>query len=49
MTGTCASGVPAPVCDQLQSDLDAEAAQFRQEVEDFKYYPVIAIGVGYRF
>lgn len=49
VTGTCAPSLPAPLCAQLQSDLDAEARQFREEVEKFKYYPVIAIGIGYRF
>jgi hypothetical protein len=49
VTGTCASSLPAPVCSQLQNDLNAEAQQFKQEVEKFKYYPVIAIGIGYRF
>lgn len=49
VTGTCAAGVPAPVCAQLQADLNAEAAQFKNEVEKIKYYPVITLGVGYRF
>ncbi len=49
VTGTCAASLPAPTCAQLQADLDAEALQFKQEVEKVKYYPVIAIGVGYRF
>jgi len=49
VTGTCAPTLPAPLCSQLQNDLNAEAAQFKQEVEKFKYYPVIAIGAGYRF
>lgn len=49
VTGTCAASLPAPTCAQLQADLDAEALQFKREVEKVKYYPVIAIGVGYRF
>ena len=49
VTGTCAASLPAPTCAQLQSDLNAEAAQFKNDVEKFKYYPVIAIGLGYRF
>jgi hypothetical protein len=49
VTGTCAASLPALVCAQLQTDLDAEAQQFRQEVEKFKYYPVVAVGIGYRF
>jgi hypothetical protein len=41
--------LPALTCSQLQNDLNAEAQQFKHEVEKFKYYPVIALGVGYRF
>jgi hypothetical protein len=49
VTGTCAPSLPANTCTALQADLDAEAQQFKQEVEKFKYYPVITLGVGYRF
>jgi hypothetical protein len=49
VTGACAPTLPAPTCTQLQNDLNAEALQFKQEVEKIKYYPVIAVGIGYRF
>jgi hypothetical protein len=49
VSGTCAPSLPAPVCAQLQGDLNAEAQQFKQEVERYKYYPVLTVGVGYRF
>ena len=49
MTGTCTPSLPANACAALQADLDAEAQQFKQEVEKYKYYPVITLGVGYRF
>jgi hypothetical protein len=38
-----------PVCAALQSDLRAEADAFRREVETYKFYPVVRIGLGYRF
>lgn len=49
VTGTCAPLVAPPVCAALQSDLRAEADAFRREVETYKFYPVVRIGLGYRF
>lgn len=49
VTGTCAQFVAPPVCAVLQSDLRAEADAFRREVERYKFYPVVRIGLGYRF
>ncbi|MEW5878841.1 MAG: hypothetical protein AB1761_00185 [Pseudomonadota bacterium] len=49
LTGTCGPSLPAPVCAQLQSDLRAEEVQFRDAVDDFKAYPVVSIGLSYRF
>ncbi|MCS6945911.1 MAG: hypothetical protein RMK97_10960 [Sutterellaceae bacterium] len=49
VTGTCAAGVPPATCTQLQQELQNESQSFRQEVERIKYYPVITVGVGYRF
>ncbi|HXF44711.1 MAG TPA: hypothetical protein VNK91_01175 [Burkholderiaceae bacterium] len=49
VSGTCAPSLNPLVCAQLQSDLQAEAQKFKQEVEKVKYYPVVTIGVGYRF
>jgi hypothetical protein len=49
VTGTCAPLLAPPVCAALQSDLRAEADAFRREVETYKFYPVVRIGLGYRF
>lgn len=49
VTGTCAPTLAPPICANLQSDLQAEAAEFKREVEKVKYYPILRIGVGYRF
>ncbi len=49
VTGNCAPFLAPPVCASLQSDLRAEADAFRREVETYKFYPVIRIGLGYRF
>ena len=49
LTGTCGPSLPAPTCAQLQNDLRAEEAQFRDAVDDFKAYPVVSVGLSYRF
>lgn len=50
LTGTCAAAVPANICSQLQSDLQAEEKDFQAAIEDsLKAYPVISVGLGYRF
>lgn len=40
---------PAAVCAQLATDVAAENVRLRDEVKDFKAYPVIRVGVSYRF
>lgn len=40
---------PALVCAQLASDVAAENAKLADEVKDFKLYPVVRVGVSYRF
>ncbi len=40
---------PALTCAQLQSDLAAEQAQLNNELDDYRFYPVIAIGIGWVF
>jgi hypothetical protein len=33
----------------LQADIRAEERDFRDEVNKYKLYPVLSVGVGYRF
>ena len=40
---------PAPVCTQIASDVATENAKLADEVKDFKLYPVVRLGVSYRF
>jgi len=47
LTAVC--GVPGPSCTQLQNDVAAEQASLQEEVSDYKFYPVVSIGIGYRF
>lgn len=49
LTGTCGSALPTLACNQLQSDIRAEEREFRDEANKYKLYPVLSIGIGYRF
>jgi hypothetical protein len=49
LTGVCGPALPAPLCQQLQADVRAEEAQLRDAVAEAKWYPVLSIGIGYRF
>jgi hypothetical protein len=49
LNGTCGPSLPAPACTQLQADIRAEQQQFQDEIKDFKAYPVLSVGLGYRF
>ena len=40
---------PAPICTQIANDVAVENAKLADEVKDFKLYPVIRMGVSYRF
>jgi hypothetical protein len=48
-TVTCGVGVPAPTCTQMQSDVAAGAAKLETDLKDFKYMPVVNVGISYRF
>jgi hypothetical protein len=48
LTAVCGP-IPPASCAQLQSDVAAEEAELREAVKDYKFYPVISIGIGYRF
>lgn len=37
------------VCTQLDSDIQAQKARFKDDIKDAKWLPVIQVGVGYRF
>jgi hypothetical protein len=53
-TATCSAALLAApggvaACAQLQSDVAAGAAQLETDLKNYKYYPVISIGVSYNF
>ncbi|MDR2925838.1 MAG: hypothetical protein LBU76_07830 [Azoarcus sp.] len=39
----------AALCAQLADDIEAERKELRDEVKDYRYYPVIRAGASYRF
>ena len=45
---TVVCGVPA-TCTQLQNDVAAEQAALQEDLSDYKFHPVVAFGIGYRF
>ena len=50
LNATCGPALIATgTCNQLQTDLAQEEAQLNKELEDFKIYPVVSIGLGYKF
>jgi hypothetical protein len=50
LAGSCAAAiVGTPVCTQLQTDVAAEKATLGTKLTLLKWYPVIGLGVGFRF
>lgn len=45
LAATCAAAVPTSACNQLQSDVAAEAARLQDDIRGYRYYPVANIGV----
>jgi hypothetical protein len=46
LTGTCS---PPAACTTFQSDLAAQQATLNDSIKDFRYYPVVALGLAYTF
>ena len=46
---TCGAVVPAVTCTRLQSDVDAERTAFEDDADEYKYFPVVSLGLGYRW
>ncbi len=46
ITATCGTG---PNCAQLQSDAAAEQSKLDDSLHNFKYYPVVSLGLAYTF
>jgi len=46
LTATCGT---TPNCAQLQSDAAAQQATLNDKIKDFRYYPVLSLGLAYTF
>ena len=46
-SSNCTAG--ASTCSRLAADLAAESADLREKASDFQYYPVVRIGLSYKF
>jgi|SRR6266581_924709 len=48
---TCGPAAPqgSPACNQVQSDAKAEESRLDDSLHEFKYYPVISVGLAYTF
>ncbi|MFO1400074.1 MAG: hypothetical protein U1F30_02480 [Steroidobacteraceae bacterium] len=49
IVATCAAAVPAPTCAQIQADVLVEINKLEQQSTQLKVWPVINLGVAYRF
>ncbi len=46
---SCGTAVPTATCDQLHSDVAEEQSKLNHDLSSYKYWPVIDIGLAYRF
>ncbi len=49
LTGRCSAGIPTSVCAQFQANLNAEEKELKSDLEDYRFYPVLSLGVTYSF
>jgi hypothetical protein len=49
LTGRCSAGIPAAACAQFQANLSAEEKELKSDLEGYRFYPVLSLGVTYSF
>lgn len=49
VNAVCGAGVPPLLCTQLQNDVAAERAELVDEVDTLTWYPVVNLGIAFRF
>jgi hypothetical protein len=49
LNAACSPSVPSAVCQQLATSVDAEKLKLQSDVSLLKWYPVVSLGLGYRF
>ena len=46
---SCGTALPTMQCEQLLVDVRAEQKQLEQDIKEYKWYPVIMVGLQYKF
>lgn len=49
LSATCGTALSAPRCAELQTETAIERQQLQDDVSDYRWYPVVSVGVSYRF
>lgn len=49
LVATCGATLPAPQCTTLQNDAAAENTKLQNDLSNFKWWPVVAIGISYQW
>ena len=49
LSATCSPTAPAPTCTQLQNDVAAQQQTANDDLKNFRYYPVVTLGLAYTF
>lgn len=49
LTATCGPTAPPGTCSQLQSDVAAQQQTANDDLKNFRYYPVVTLGLAYTF
>ncbi len=49
LNAVCGSAIDAATCNQIKSDVAQEEKQLNDELSSFDMYPVVSIGIGYKF
>lgn len=49
LRANCGAGVPVPECARLQADIREEEREIEDDVDDYRVWPVLSVGVAYRF
>jgi hypothetical protein len=49
LVATCGATLPAPQCTTLQSDTAAENTKLQNDLSNFKWWPVVSVGISYQW
>ncbi|GAA5786181.1 hypothetical protein [Chitiniphilus shinanonensis] len=49
LDANCDPDLPAAACQALQNDVEAERARAEDDIRDYRFWPVVKVGLNYRF